>query len=78
MEPEMFREFGVPSFGVLDTWWVKTPKMHTLPAYAFHQYHWFALKLFSCRLCTEYHKNRCFSSGSVTLETVALSRTDLY
>jgi len=26
MEPEMFREFGVPSFGVLDTWWVKTPK----------------------------------------------------
>ena len=28
MEPEMYRGFGVPSFGVLDRpiWWVKTPK----------------------------------------------------
>ena len=58
--------FGVPYLGVLDIWWVETPRRH--PSY-------YTLSIgvidlqenFSCtcRLCAGYRKIRRFCSGSV-------------
>jgi len=31
-----FFGFWVPPFGVVDIWWVETPKRHNFGVYAFH------------------------------------------
>ena len=40
-------DLGFPNFGVLDIWWVETPKRHTFWVYAFHRY------CFLYRLCLQ-------------------------
>ena len=59
MEPEMFRGFGVPSFEVLEIWWVES-KIHTfLASVCFPLALLVCNKAFVyCRLCAGYRKKR--------------------
>ena len=51
----IFCGFGVTCLGFLNLVTCAL-KSHTFRVYAFHWYHWFTIKLYSCRLCAGYLK----------------------
>ena len=65
MKTGIFRGFGIPSFGILDMWWVVTP--NGTPSEL--MLYWFAVKLFSCKLRTGYRKSAVLVLAPPTLET---------